>query len=86
MAGKALDKNNLGFLGIDFQYKLIKSFIEEPGFFKELYPIVNQNVFSEALMRTVVGSLKDYFKEVGFEWICGLCDFLWRRLNLFILI
>ena len=63
MAGKVLDKNNLGFLGVDFQYKLIKSFIEEPGFFKELYPIVNQNVFSEALMRTVVGSLKDYFKE-----------------------
>ena len=23
MAGKALDKNNLGFLGVDFQYKLI---------------------------------------------------------------
>ena len=63
MAGKTLNKDNLGFLGVDFQYKLIKSFIEEPGFFKELYPIVNQNVFSEALMRTVVGSLKDYFKE-----------------------
>ena len=63
MAGKTLNKDNLGFLGVDFQYKLIKSFIEEPGFFKELYPIVNQNVFSEALMGTVVGSLKDYFKE-----------------------
>ena len=63
MAGKTLNKDNLGFLGVDFQYKLIKTFIEEPGFFKELYPIVNQNVFSEALMRTVVGSLKDYFKE-----------------------
>ena len=63
MVGKILNKDNLGFLGVDFQYKLIKSFIEEPGFFKELYPIVNQNVFSEALMRTVVGSLKDYFKE-----------------------
>ena len=37
MAGKVLDKNNLGFLGVDFQYKLIKSFIEEPGFFKESY-------------------------------------------------
>lgn len=63
MAKKSLDKDNLGFLGVDFQYKLIKAFVEEPGFFKELYPIVNQNVFSEALMRTFVGSLKDYFKE-----------------------
>lgn len=63
MADKSLKKDNLGFLGVDFQYKLIKAFIEEPGFFKELYPIVNQNVFSEALMRTFVGSLKEYFKE-----------------------
>lgn len=67
MANKSLNKDNLGFLGVDFQYKLIKAFIEEPGFFKELYPIVNQNVFSEALMRTFVGSLKDYFKE----WDCS---------------
>ena len=63
MAGKTLNKDNLGFLGVDFQFKLIKTFVEEPGFFKELYPIVNQNVFSEPLMRTTVGSLKDYFKE-----------------------
>lgn len=67
MASKSLNKDNLGFLGVDFQYKLIKAFVEEPGFFKELYPIVNQNVFSETLMRTFVGSLKDYFKE----WDCS---------------
>ena len=63
MGNKTINKDNLGFLGVDFQYKLIKVFVEEPGFFKELYPIVNQNVFSEPLMRTFVGTLKDYFKE-----------------------
>ena len=63
MGNKTINKDNLGFLGVDFQYKLIKAFVEEPGFFKELYPIVNQNVFSEPLMRTFVGTLKDYFKE-----------------------
>lgn len=63
MASKSLNKDNLGFLGVDFQYKLIKAFVEEPGFFKELYPIINPNVFSEALMRVFVGSLKDFFKE-----------------------
>lgn len=63
MSNKTVNKDNLGFLGVDFQYKLIKAFVEEPGFFKELYPIVNQNVFSEPLMRTFVGVLKDYFKE-----------------------
>lgn len=63
MGNKTINKDNLGFLGVDFQYKLIKAFVEEPGFFKELYPIVNQNVFSEPLMRSFVGTLKDYFKE-----------------------
>ena len=63
MAGKALSKDNLGYLGVDFQYKLIKAFVEDAGFFKELYPIVNQNVFSEPIMRVFVGVLKDYFKE-----------------------
>lgn len=63
MINNKINKDNLGFLGVDFQYKLIKAFIEEPDFFKELYPIVNQNVFSEALMRTFVGTLKDYYKQ-----------------------
>jgi hypothetical protein len=63
MGSKTINKDNLGFLGVDFQYKLIKAFIEEPEFFKGLYPIVNQNVFSESLMRTFVGTLKDHFKE-----------------------
>ena len=33
MAGKQLDKNNLGYLGIDFQYKLAKIFVEDSKFF-----------------------------------------------------
>ena len=63
MGSKTINKDNLGFLGVDFQYKLIKAFVEEQEFFKGLYPIVNQNVFSEPLMRTFVGTLKDHFKE-----------------------
>lgn len=63
MGNKTVNKDNLGFLGVDFQYKLIKAFVEEQEFFKGLYPIINQNVFSEPLMRTFVGTLKDHFKE-----------------------
>lgn len=59
--GKAIDKNNLGYLDIDFQYKLTKCFIEEPRFFSEISTIVDQNAFTDSLLRTFVGTLKDYY-------------------------
>lgn len=59
--GKAIDKSNLGYLDIDFQYKLAKCFIEEPHFFGEISNIVDQNAFTDSLLRTFVGTLKDYY-------------------------
>ena len=56
-------KNNLGYLGVDFQYKLIASFIERPKFFKDLYPIIDQNMFTESYLKTIVGVMKDYYKK-----------------------
>ena len=35
MAGK-VDKSDLGYLGIDFQKKLVKCFVEYPNFFNEI--------------------------------------------------
>jgi len=61
--GKSVDKSNLGYLGIDFQYKLVKCFIEEPNYFDEIYNIVDQSAFTDALLRTFVGVLKDYYKS-----------------------
>lgn len=62
--GKAIDKSTLGYLDIDFQYKLAKCFMEEPHFFSEISTIVDQNAFTDSLLRTFVGTLKDYyFKE-----------------------
>ena len=29
-------KNNLGYLGADFQYRLVSAFVENPNFFKDL--------------------------------------------------
>lgn len=63
MGAKQLDKSNLGYLGVDFQYKLVKCFIEEPNFFSELYSVVDQNYFTDVLLRTFVGVIKDYFKQ-----------------------
>ena len=56
-------KNNLGYLGVDFQYKLIAAFIEKPKFFKDLYPIIDQNMFTESYLKTIVGVMKEYYAK-----------------------
>lgn len=63
MAVKQTDRGNLGYLGLDYQFKLVKCFVEEPNFFSSLYNVVDQNYFTESLLRTFVGALKDYYKE-----------------------
>lgn len=62
---KPIDKSTLGYLGADFQYKLVKCFIEEPGFFSGIYSVVEQNSFTEPLLRKVVGALKDYYSATS---------------------
>lgn len=56
-------KNNLGYLGVDFQYKLISAFMEDQGFFRDLESVIDQNMFTEAYLRTIVGVLKEYFNK-----------------------
>lgn len=56
-------KNNLGYLGVDFQYKLISAFMEDQGFFRDLEKIIDQNMFTESYLRTIVGVLKEYFEK-----------------------
>ena len=62
---RAIDKTTLGYLGSDFQYKLVKCFMEEPGYFASIYSVVEQNAFTETLLRQYVGSLKDYYRTTG---------------------
>lgn len=56
-------KNNLGYLGEDFQFKLVSAFIERPKFFKEMYPIIDQNMFTEMYLRVIIGVMKEYFAK-----------------------
>lgn len=58
-----LQKDNLGYLGVDFQFKLIKIFIEEPEYFIDFSSIINQNAFTETYLKTVVGVIKEYYNE-----------------------
>lgn len=54
-------KNNLGYLGLDFQYRLISSFFENTSFFKDMQLIIDQNMFTEPYLRSVVGVMKEYY-------------------------
>lgn len=56
-------KNNLGYLGVDFQYRLISSFFENTGFFKDMQSIIDQNMFTEPYLRSVVGVMKEYYAK-----------------------
>ena len=56
-------KNSLGFLGVDFQYKLISSFMSDSNFFKDLESIIDQNMFTETYLKTIVGIMKDYYHK-----------------------
>ena len=63
--GKQIDKSNLGFLDVSFQYKLAKYFVEDSKFFEDLVSIVNPNAFTDSLLRTFVGTIKDYYLKNG---------------------
>jgi RecA/RadA recombinase len=58
-----INKNDLGYLGVTFQYRLVKLFIEEPKFFEKMENIVNQNMFTENSLRNIVRIMKDNFNE-----------------------
>ena len=62
---RVVNKSTLQYLGPDFQYKLAKCFIEEPGYFTSIYSVVEQNAFTEPLLRQFVGTLKDYYSSTG---------------------
>ena len=63
--GEILKKTNLGYLGIEFQYRLISSFFVEPGFFSDLNSIIDQNMFTDSHLRGIVATIKEYYHKYG---------------------
>lgn len=57
--------NKIGFLGEDFQYKLVHEFIEDKEFFKDLCDIIDQNLFTDPNLKTLVGVMREYYKKEG---------------------
>lgn len=58
-----INKNNLGFLGEVFQYKLVHEFMENHVFFEDLCCIIDQNMFTDPNLKTFVGVMKNYFDK-----------------------
>lgn len=57
------DKQNLGYLGEEFQYKLIHTFMEDREFFKDLNSIIDQNMFTNPSLKVFVGVMKEYYEK-----------------------
>lgn len=56
-----LKRNDLGYLGTDFQEKLVKVFFEDKTFFENLQHIVDQNMFTNEHLRRIVGLMKNRY-------------------------
>lgn len=58
---KTVDRSNLGYLGQEFQFKLVKCFIEDQKFFINIQHIIDQNMFTDENLRRIVGFMKDRY-------------------------
>ena len=63
---KTAQTNKIGFLGEDFQYKLVHHFIEDKEFFKDLCDIIDQNLFTDPNLKTLVGVMREIYKKDQF--------------------
>lgn len=59
------NRENLGYLGEDFQYKLVHEFMDNHAFFEDLNPIIDQNMFTDPNLKTIVGVMKNYYEKYG---------------------
>lgn len=57
------DKTKLGYLGEEYQQQLVKVLIEDFKFFVDVYPILDQNKFTNECLRRIVGFMKDRYAE-----------------------
>ena len=61
----AQKKSDLGYLGETFQYRLTHEFMENHTFFEDLSSIIDQNMFTDPNLKTLVGVMKNYYEREG---------------------
>lgn len=57
------NQKDLKYLGEDYQYGLVRQFLEDHEFFRDLSPIIDQNMFTEPILRQFVGIMKDKYER-----------------------
>ena len=65
MARNSNVKMNMGYLGENYQYLLVKYLIETPKFFISMVSILDQNMFTDEHLRRIVGMMKDRYMKNG---------------------
>lgn len=58
-----IEKKDLGYLGIEFQYRLAHSFIEDSKFFGDIQEIVDPNMFTDGNLRKFICALKNFYSK-----------------------
>lgn len=58
-------RKDIGYMGEDYQYKLVKCFMEDNDYFCSIQHLVNQNMFTVTELRTLVGFMKDRYADIG---------------------
>ena len=58
-----LKRSDLGFLGLEFQYRFIKALMEDNSLFRDLHTILDQNMFTDPLLKVYVGTMKNYYEK-----------------------
>lgn len=54
-----IDRNNLGYLGADYQIRLMAQILTDRKFGNSIIDIVNPNYFEDETLRIIVGAIKD---------------------------
>ncbi|MCD8208307.1 MAG: hypothetical protein LUD72_10255 [Bacteroidales bacterium] len=60
-----ISKDNLGFLGDEFQKRLVKCLIEDYEYFKSLEHIIDPNMFTDDTLRRIVAFMKERYTRSG---------------------
>lgn len=79
MIGNTNFKGDLGYLGVNYQYKLVKVFLEDKDFFRDLANIIDQNMFTESVLKHIVGSMKEYYATRGISPNYTMLEILLRE-------
>jgi len=58
-----IDKNSLGYLGVDYQYRLMSQILNDNVFGNKIIDIIDSNYFEDPSLRVIAAAIKEAKKE-----------------------